>query len=106
LDPPGKLTVAQRYDDTYFGWPVAPVRRQHPIRSTFLDPRADDRHGAIYHEGVDIAVNDELRERGAPRGVRIGSTRSREAWSRRRPGRAFAVTFTSATLATGTSMRL
>src|SRR5256885_889629 len=66
-DPPGKLTAAQRYNDDYFGWPVAPVQRQHPIRSTLLDPRADDRHGAIYHQGVDIAVNDVQPERGAPR---------------------------------------
>jgi hypothetical protein len=66
--PPGKLSVAQTYNDNYFGWPVAPVRRQHPIRSTFLDPRADDRRGAIYHQGIDIAVNDDQPERGAPRG--------------------------------------
>lgn len=66
--PPGKLEVPQRYDDHYFGWPVAPVRQQHPIRSSFLDPRADDKHGAIYHMGVDIAVRDDRPERGAPRG--------------------------------------
>jgi hypothetical protein len=67
-DPPGKLPVPQRYGDAYLGWPIAPVRRQHPIRSTFLDPRADDKHGAIYHEGIDIAVRDDQPERGAPRG--------------------------------------
>jgi hypothetical protein len=66
--PPGKLTLAQQYNDDYSGWPVAPVHRQHPIRSTFLDPRADNRRGAIYHEGIDIAVNDDQPERGAPRG--------------------------------------
>jgi murein DD-endopeptidase MepM/ murein hydrolase activator NlpD len=66
--PPGKLVLPQHYNDDYFGWPVAPVRRQHPIRSTFLDPRADDSHGAIYHMGIDIAVDDEEPERGAPHG--------------------------------------
>jgi hypothetical protein len=67
-NPPGRLPVPQHYDDNYFGWPVAPVRRQHPIRSTFLDPRADNRRGAVYHEGIDIAVRDDQPERGAPRG--------------------------------------
>jgi hypothetical protein len=67
-DPPGKLPLPQQYGDDYFGWPVAPVGRQHPIRSTFLDPRADDRRGAIYHEGIDIAVRDDQPEQGAPRG--------------------------------------
>lgn len=64
---PGKLNAFQSYNDTYRGWPVTPVRRQHPIRGSFLDPRPDPRRGAIYHEGVDIAVRDDRPERGAPR---------------------------------------
>jgi hypothetical protein len=66
--PPGKLPVPQTYNDAYHGWPVAPVARQHPIRSTFLDPRADNKRGAVYHEGIDIAVRDDQPEQGAPRG--------------------------------------
>jgi hypothetical protein len=66
--PPGKLPHPQTYNDAYRGWPVAPVDRQHPVRSTFLDPRADDRRGAVYHEGIDISVRDDQAERGAPRG--------------------------------------
>jgi hypothetical protein len=68
LGPPGKLGIPQHYADDYLGWPVAPVNRQHPVRSTFLDPRADDRRGAIYHQGIDIAVRDDQPERRAPRG--------------------------------------
>ena len=78
-DPPGKLPVPQRYGDAYLGWPIAPVRRQHPIRSTFLDPRADDKHGAIYHEGIDIAVPTISLSAAPPAAGRTGSTRSRGA---------------------------
>jgi hypothetical protein len=63
---PGKLTAFQSYHDQYRGWPVSPVKRQHPVRGSFLDPRPDPRRGAIYHEGVDVAVRDDRPERGAP----------------------------------------
>jgi hypothetical protein len=65
---PGKLEVPQRYNDEWRGWPVFPLHRQHPIRGSFLDPRAHDRLGAVYHNGVDIAVRDDLPGRGAPAG--------------------------------------
>ena len=65
---PGKLDLPQVYNDTWRGWPVRPHDRQHPIRGSFLDPRADPEHGAIYHEGVDVAVRDDRPERGAPAG--------------------------------------
>lgn len=65
---PGKLEFAQSYSDAWRGWPVAPVRGQHPIRGSFLDPRPDPRLGAVYHDGVDIAVRDDRPERGAPVG--------------------------------------
>jgi hypothetical protein len=65
---PGRLEAFQSYNDSYSGWPVIPVKRQHPIRGSFLDPRPDRRRGAIYHEGVDIAVRDDRPEQGAPRG--------------------------------------
>jgi len=65
---PGKLTVPQAYNDTFRGWPVRPQKRQHPIRGSFLDPRPDPERGAIYHDGVDIAVRDDRPERGAPAG--------------------------------------
>ena len=60
--------VAQVYNDEWRGWPVPPLHRQHPIRGSFLDPRAHDRLGAVYHDGVDIAVRDDLPGRGAPAG--------------------------------------
>jgi len=65
---PGKLDVPQVYNDSFRGWPVRPQNRQHPIRGSFLDPRPDPRRGAIYHEGVDVAVRDDRPERGAPPG--------------------------------------
>ncbi len=65
---PGRLEVAQRYNDDWRGWPVAPLREQHPIRGSFLDPRPDPELGAIYHTGVDIAVPDDRPEAGAPPG--------------------------------------
>jgi hypothetical protein len=65
---PGKLEVPQRYNDEWRGWPVLPLHRQHPIRGSFLDPRAHDRFGAVYHNGVDIAVRDDQPGRGAPAG--------------------------------------
>jgi hypothetical protein len=63
---PGKLDVRQIYNDSFRGWPVAPQNRQHPIRGSFLDPRPDPGRGAIYHDGVDVAVRDDRPERGAP----------------------------------------
>ena len=65
---PGKLQVEQVYNDTFRGWPVSPRNRQHPIRGSFLDPRPDRERGAIYHNGIDIAVRDDRPERGAPPG--------------------------------------
>jgi hypothetical protein len=65
---PGKLEVAQTYNDDYRGWPVAPVDEPHPIRGAFMDPRPDPDLGAIYHDGVDIAVRDDRPEPGAPPG--------------------------------------
>jgi len=65
---PGKLEVQQVYNDTWRGWPVTPRNRQHPIRGSFLDPRPDPERGAIYHDGVDVAVRDDRPEPGAPAG--------------------------------------
>jgi hypothetical protein len=65
---PGKLEAFQTYNDAWRGWPVTPLAKQHPIRGGFLDPRPDPTLGAIYHEGVDVAVRDDRPERGAPRG--------------------------------------
>lgn len=63
---PGKLDLPQSYNDDWRGWPVRPHDRQHPIRGSFLDPRPDPELGAIYHDGVDIAVRDDRPESGAP----------------------------------------
>ena len=68
MPTPGKLEVPQVYNDAFRGWPVRPQNRQHPIRGSFLDPRPHPQRGAIYHEGVDIAVRDDRPERGAPPG--------------------------------------
>ena len=65
---PGRLDAFQTYNDAWQGWPVLPLKRQHPIRGSFLDPRPDPRRGAIYHTGVDVAVRDDRPERGAPPG--------------------------------------
>jgi hypothetical protein len=65
---PGKLDLAQGYNDTWRGWPVRPHHRQHPIRGSFLDPRPDPQLGAVYHDGIDIAVRDDRPEAGAPPG--------------------------------------
>jgi hypothetical protein len=68
---PGSLITKWRYDDAWIGWPVAPVHRQHPIRSSFLDPRTGTlRSGgeAAYHTGIDITVRDDRPEPGAPAG--------------------------------------
>jgi hypothetical protein len=67
-DVPGQLEATQHYNDEWRGWPVLPLHRQHPIRGAFLDPRAHDRLGAVYHDGVDIAVRDDIPGRGAPAG--------------------------------------
>ena len=57
------------YRDSYRGWPLWPLHRQHPIRSSFLDPRASsDLVGGGYHFGIDISVDDAHPEPWAPRG--------------------------------------
>jgi len=65
---PGKLELPQTYNDEWRGWPVRPHNEQHPIRGSFLDPRPDPEQGAVYHDGVDIAVRDDAAEPGAPPG--------------------------------------
>jgi hypothetical protein len=65
---PGQLDLPQTYNDAFRGWPVLPLHGQHPIRGAFLDPRPDPRKGAIYHDGIDIAVRDDRPESGAPHG--------------------------------------
>jgi hypothetical protein len=66
---PGQLSETQAYNDSWRGWPVLPLHRQHPIRGSFLDPRPDPRRGAIYHDGIDIGVRDDIPGRGAPPGL-------------------------------------
>jgi hypothetical protein len=63
---PGKLDLVQVYNDPFRGWPVRPQNRQHPIRGSFPDPRPDPDRGAIYHDGIDVAVRDDRPEAGAP----------------------------------------
>jgi hypothetical protein len=68
---PGSLTQRWSYDDSWIGWPVAPVHRQHPIRSSFLDPRTGTLGTGgepAYHSGIDISVRDDRPEPGAPPG--------------------------------------
>jgi len=69
LGVPGALPrgFVYEYNDTYHGWPIAPVHEQHPVRSSFLDPRGFDENGlAGYHFGIDISVNDRHPDPGAP----------------------------------------
>jgi hypothetical protein len=68
---PGSLITKWSYNDAWIGWPVAPLHQQHPIRSAFLDPRPGTlRRGgeAAYHTGIDITVQDDRPEPGAPTG--------------------------------------
>jgi hypothetical protein len=65
---PGALTDFRYiYNDSYLGWPVAPVNQQHPIRASFLDPRIPSEQGN-YHIGIDISVPDDSPEADAPAG--------------------------------------
>src|SRR5438270_4482282 len=52
---PGSLTQRWSYGDAWVGWPIAPVHRQHPILSSFLDPLPGNGQTA-YSSGIDIAV--------------------------------------------------
>jgi hypothetical protein len=61
------MPMRRDYADTYRGWPVAPRTRQHPVRGSFLDPRAGV-EGQVYHHGIDISVRDDRPESGAPPG--------------------------------------
>lgn len=62
--PPGFRYV---YNDSYRGWPVNPEHAQHPVRGSFLDPRGKDDTGLSgYHFGIDISVDDQHPEPGAP----------------------------------------
>src|SRR5262249_48289540 len=66
---PGALPrgFVYRYNDDYHGWPIAPVHEQHPVRSSFLDPRGLEENGlAGYHFGIDISVDDRHQDPGAP----------------------------------------
>jgi hypothetical protein len=56
-------TLSRSYADSWHGWPVRPLHRQHPVRGSFLDPRAGG-----FHFGIDINVRDDRPERGAPGG--------------------------------------
>jgi len=81
---PGALPVRFHfsYRDSYRGWPLWPLHRQHPIRSSFLDPRGIDERGwGNYHFGVDISVDDQHPVPGAPRGFshRVFAIESGEA---------------------------
>src|SRR5437868_13656518 len=54
---PGALPrgFVYQYTDGYHGWPIAPVHEQHPVRSSFLDPRGLDANAlAGYDFGPDI----------------------------------------------------
>jgi hypothetical protein len=66
---PGALPrgFVYQYNDDYHGWPIAPVHEQHPVRSSFLDPRGLGENGlAGYHFGIDISVDDRHPDPGAP----------------------------------------
>jgi hypothetical protein len=66
LPVPGALPgLSYQYADSYRGWPLDPVGEQHPIRASFLDPRKPSDQGN-YHIGIDISVNDDQPEAGAP----------------------------------------
>jgi hypothetical protein len=66
---PGALPAGFKYvyNDSYTGWPLAPVDQQHPIRGSFLDPRKPSEQGN-YHIGIDISTRDDQPEAKAPLG--------------------------------------
>lgn len=70
-DVPGALpsTFRYRYRDSYRGWPLAPLHREHPVRGSFLDPRGAERGHGGYHFGIDISVDDAHPDPRAPRGL-------------------------------------
>jgi hypothetical protein len=61
LPRPAGLTRVS--NDSWRGWPVRPLHKQHPVRGSFLDPRPGG-----FHFGIDISVRDDRPERGAPPG--------------------------------------
>ena len=89
---PGSLNQRWSYDDSWTGWPVAPVHRPHPIRAAFLVPRAGTLWAGgepSYHFGVDVGVRDDRPEPGAPPGrthkvyaVEGGTAIVPEPWTR------------------------
>jgi hypothetical protein len=90
-EPPGALAPASPgYNDSFRGWPVRPLHTQHPLRSSFLDPRAPGR-SREYHNGIDVGVRDDRPEPGAPAGrthrvyaIEVGARSSHRV--RRQPG--------------------
>jgi hypothetical protein len=68
---PGALPAGfrYRYRDSYRGWPLRPLHRQHPIRGSFLDPRGREYGRGGYHFGIDISVDDARPDPRAPRGL-------------------------------------
>jgi len=83
-DVPGALPSGFhfRYRDSYRGWPLRSLHRQHPIRSSFLDPRGEMEIGrGGYHFGIDISVDDARPDLRAPRGLshRVYAVESGEA---------------------------
>ena len=82
-DVPGALPLGFhfRYRDSYRGWPLQPLHRQHPIRGSFLDPRGAERGHGGYHFGIDISVDDAHPDPDAPNGLshRVYAVESGEA---------------------------
>jgi hypothetical protein len=79
--------MRRSYADDYRGWPVAPRRKQHPVRGSFLDPRP----GGNYHHGIDVSVRDDRPESGAPAGLthRVYALEGGRVWKvfrQRKPG--------------------
>ncbi len=68
---PGALPSDYRwsYRDSYHGWPLAPLHRQHPVRGSFLDPRGRGELAGGYHFGIDVSVDDGRPDPRAPRGL-------------------------------------
>lgn len=52
---PGKLDVAQTYNDDYRGWPVTPVPEPHPIRASFIDDAPPEIHEIRYDTPAETA---------------------------------------------------
>lgn len=72
----------------YASWPLKPVNQQHPVRAGYLDLRLTT-HGAVWHDGADVVVNQTACSADAPTGgcARVYAIAAGKVWFVYRPKR-------------------